>query len=67
MKHDELEDADEIYLLLGKVVTQIVQPGETLSVQQIIGALYRTGLRSENPAIQQACDNAIRLLAKKLN
>ncbi|QDY43787.1 hypothetical protein [Candidatus Pantoea soli] len=67
MKQNEFEDADEIYVLLGKVITQILKPGEELSIQEIIGALYRAGLRSDKPEIQQACDKAIQLLAKKMN
>ena len=53
MKQNEFEDADEIYVLLGKVITQILKPGEELSIQEIIGALYRAGLRSDKPEIQQ--------------
>jgi len=64
---NETADRDEIYALLGRVVAQLLQPGEVLPLQEIIGALYRAGARTEDPAIQDACDRAIRLLASKLN
>ncbi|RPD98068.1 hypothetical protein BBB56_16000 [Candidatus Pantoea deserta] len=67
MKHDDAADSDEIYALLGRVVAQILQPGEALPLQEIIGALYRTGQRSGDPAIQAACERAMRLLASKLH
>jgi len=67
VKKDGVEGADEIYVLLGEVITQILKPGEDISPQEIIGALYRAGLRASNPEIQLVCEKAIQLLAKKLN
>lgn len=67
MDPSETADREEIYALLGRVVAQLLQPGETLPLQEIIGALYRAGARAEDPAIQDACERAIRLLASKLN
>jgi hypothetical protein len=67
VRQDDSEDAEAMHALLGDVITQILKPGEALSLQEIIGALYRTGLRSDSPGVQQACEKVIRLLAKKMN
>jgi hypothetical protein len=67
VQQDDSEDAEAMYALLGDVITQILKPGETLSLQEIIGALYRTGLRADSPEMQQACEKVIRLLARKMN
>jgi len=67
VEQDESENAEAMYALLGDVITQILKPGETLSLPEIIGALYRTGLRADTPEMQQACEKVIRLLAKKMN
>lgn len=67
MQHSGPADNEEIYALLGRVVAQILQPGESLPLQEIIGALYRTGQRSGDPDIQAACERAIRLLMEKLH
>lgn len=67
MKHNEPADDDEIYALLGHVVAQILLPGEALPLQELIGALYRTGQRSGDPKTEAACERAIRLLVSKLH
>lgn len=56
-----------MYALLGRIVAQSLQPGEALPVQEIIGALYRAGLRSGDAETMAACERAIRLLASKMN
>ena len=40
MNHNETADNQEVYALLGRVVAQLLQPGEALPLQEIIGALY---------------------------
>jgi len=67
LQHNEPADNDEIFALLGRVVAQILQPGETLPLQEIIGALYRTGQCSGDPEIQDICERAMRLLMGKLH
>ncbi|MGJ0193300.1 hypothetical protein ACR6A7_13265 [Pantoea sp. RRHST58] len=67
MNHNETADNQDVYALLGRVVAQLLQPGEALPIQEIIGALYRAGARAEDPEIKAACERAIRLLASKLN
>jgi len=67
VNHNEIADNEEVYALLGRVVAQLLQPGEALPLQEIIGALYRTGASAEDPATEEACERAIRLLASKLN
>ncbi|MDU5782288.1 MAG: hypothetical protein E6Z83_15995 [Pantoea sp.] len=67
VNHNETADNQEVYALLGRVVAQLLQPGEALPIQEIIGALYRAGACADDPEIEAACERAIRLLASKLN
>jgi len=67
VNHNETADNQEVYALLGRVVAQLLQPGEALPLQEIIGALYRAGACAEDPKTEAACERAIRLLASKLN
>lgn len=67
MNSSEPVDSDEVYALLGRFVAQALQPGEALPLQEVIGALYRAGLRSGDAETMAACERAIRLLASKMN
>lgn len=67
VNHNETADNQEVYALLGRVVAQLLQPGEALPLQEIIGALYRAGARAQDEETKAACERAIRLLASKLN
>lgn len=67
MKHDDPVDNEKIHALLGRVVAQILQPGEALPLAELIGALYRTGIVSGDPEVRQRCEHAIRLLIRKLD
>jgi len=67
VNHNDAADNQEVYALLGRVVAQLLQPGEALPLQEIIGALYRAGAHAEDPETEAACERAIRLLASKLN
>lgn len=61
------EELSLIHEVVGKALTRVLEPGETVNIHQLIGALYRLSVRSENPDIRMACEKAIEQLAKKLN
>jgi hypothetical protein len=64
---DDIDITEEIRALVGKVVTRILRPDEALTVQELIGALYRLSLRSTDSKTKIACQKAIHILAKKLH
>jgi len=67
VKDEDTDITDDIRALVGRVVSHILRPDEALSVQELIGALYRLSLRSSDSKTKSACEKAIRILAKKLH
>jgi hypothetical protein len=67
VKDEDSDITEEIRALVGRVVTRILRPDEALTVQELIGALYRLSLRSTDSKTKVACEKAIRILAKKLH
>ncbi|KGD82547.1 hypothetical protein C7434_1018 [Pantoea sp. PNA 14-12] len=67
MKHDRANIGEEIHALLGRVVSGILQPGKTLTLQEIIGALHQQSLQTSCKTTRQTCEEAIRILAHKLH
>jgi len=49
------------------VVKELLRPGEKLHVHELIARLWRLQQASPEPAVRDACGQAIRLLARKLN
>lgn len=67
MKQDKTDPGEEIHALLGKIVSGILQPGETLAVQDIISALHQQSLQTASEKTRLTCERAIRILAHKLH
>lgn len=65
------DDNEELYarvLILIKVTAcELLKPGESVNSSEVIGALYRTSLRTQSPEVKKICEEAIRRLTKKLN
>jgi|GEM_PF-427465 len=66
-----LKNEDEIQDLMHHAVAvalkQLLGPAGTVSVHELIAALWRLKESSSDSAMRAACERAIRLLAKKLN
>ncbi|MBW1212128.1 hypothetical protein C7431_101408 [Pantoea allii] len=67
MKQDRTEIGEEIHALLGRIVSGILQPGETVTVQEIISALHQQSVLTECEKTRLTCEQAIRILAHKLH
>jgi len=67
VKQDRTEIGEEIHALLGRIVSGILQPGETVTVQEIISALHQQSVLTECEKTRLTCEQAIRILAHKLH
>ncbi|MCW0352493.1 hypothetical protein IAQ00_12470 [Pantoea ananatis] len=67
MKQNGTEIGEDIHALLGKIVSGILQPGEAVTVQDIISALHQQSLQTGCEKTRLTCEQAIRILAHKLH
>ncbi|OWY78369.1 hypothetical protein CDN97_01050 [Pantoea sp. AMG 501] len=67
MKQNRTEIGEEIHALLGRIVSGILQPGEAVTVQDIISALHQQSLQTACEKTRLICEQAIRILAHKLH
>ncbi|CRH29227.1 biofilm development regulator YmgB/AriR family protein [Pantoea ananatis] len=68
MKQNRTEIGEEIHALLGRIVSGILQPGEAVTVQDIISALlHQQSLQTACEKTRLICEQATRILAHKLH
>ena len=61
------EEKQEIRMLIGQVVLELVEDGGSKQLQDIICSLYRLSLHTDDPVIRRRCQKAIRMLADKMH
>lgn len=65
--NEEKAGSELVNEVLGRVVKELLRPGEKLHVHELIASLWRLQQGSPESAVRDACEQAIRRLARKLN
>ena len=63
--HDVL--SERVLILIKVTACELLKPGESINLSEVIGAIYRTSLCTQSPVVKRVCEEAIRRLTKKLN
>lgn len=59
--------AEKIYMVIGAVVAEMLKPGESLHVYDIIAGLHRLKATSAEQGTIDACQEAVKILSRRLH
>lgn len=63
----DADTAEDVYAVIGTVVAILLKPDQQLTLHEIINALHNMGRNTETQEIGYACDEAIKLLARRMH
>ncbi|WP_232298179.1 hypothetical protein [Erwinia typographi] len=58
---------EDVYTVIGKVVSSLLRPDHTLTLHEIINALHLMGEGASLQSIKDTCSEAIRILARQMH
>ncbi|WP_210505082.1 hypothetical protein, partial [Pantoea ananatis] len=58
---------EDIYTLIGRIVTHLLRPDGEIHLQDILSSLHHFSQQSSDKGEKRACEEAIRLLSRQLH
>lgn len=62
--HEEL--SARVLILIKVTACELLKRDKCITLSEVIGAIYRTSLRTQSSEVKKVCEEAIRKLTKKL-